>query len=145
MKKFTSTFIILMTLLAVCSMFPTQAQKRGGQQGEKKYSMFALAFYNQENLYDTIDDPKIHDEDFLPGGSYGWDGQKYRQKVHNMSTVLADIATDKGLKYGAAVIGLSEVENRNVCMDLIKDEALRDRGYQVLHFLLWLPGRYRSC
>lgn len=119
-KHFVTLLLASLLLLPACA--------------QKKYSMYAVAFYNQENLFDTIDDPLINDADFLPNGSYGWNTMKYRAKVKNMSTVLADIATDKNLKYGAAVIGLSEVENRNVCMDLVNSEALRDRGYHVLHF-----------
>lgn len=126
--------IFLTLLLAFITLLPSQAQDKESKTVGKKYSMYAIAFYNQENLYDTIDDPRINDQDFLPTGSYGWNTMKYRSKVRNMSTVLSEIAVDKGLKYGAAIIGLSEVENRAVCMDLINSEALRDRGYRVLHF-----------
>lgn len=121
MNKHIVTF-----LLAALLLLPACAQK--------KYGMYAIAFYNQENLFDTINDPHINDEDFLPGGSYGWNSMKYRAKVKNMSTVLAEIGTDKGLKQGAAIIGLSEVENRAVVEDLVKSEALRSRGYRILHF-----------
>lgn len=125
---------IALTLAVALLALPALAQKKNGDNEAKKYSMFAIAFYNQENLFDTIDDPHINDQDFLPNGSYGWNTMKYRAKVRNMSTVLSEIATDKGLKFGPAVIGLSEVENRAVCMDLVNSEALRDRGYRVLHF-----------
>ena len=126
--------VILTLLLSLAILMPSLAQKDHSQQAEKRYGMYAIAFYNQENLFDTIDDPLIHDEDFLPGSSYGWNGMKYRRKVRNMSTTLASIGVDKGLKYGAAVIGLAEVENRNVVVDLTKSDALRERGYRVLHF-----------
>lgn len=125
--------IILSLALMLAFALPTLAQKKG-QQGEKRYGMYAIAFYNQENLFDTIDDPLTHDEDFVLGGSYGWNGMKYRRKLRNMSNVLAEIATDKGLKHGAAVIGLAEVENRRVVEDLTRSEALRQRGYRILHF-----------
>ena len=126
--------VILTIILSLAFVMPTLAQKHHGDQGQKRYAMYAIAFYNQENLFDTIDDPLIHDEDFLIGASYGWDTNKYRRKVRNMSTVLADIAVDKGLKTGAAVIGLAEVENRNVVEDLVNSEALRSRGYRILHY-----------
>ncbi len=110
------------------------AEKLNQQGKQKKYSTYAVAFYNVENLFDTIDDPKTNDADFLPDGSFQWDTEKYTNKIINMSTVLADIATDQNLKYGAAVIGLAEVENRSVCNDLLKSKALNQRGYKVLHF-----------
>ncbi len=126
--------IILTLIFSLVLLLPAMAQNDKSQQGEKRYGMYAVAFYNLENLFDTIDDPLTHDEDFLVGASYGWDGMKYSRKLRNMSTVLAEIATDKGLKNGAAVIGISEVENRGVVEDLVKTEALRDRGYRILHF-----------
>lgn len=135
--------IILTVILALIVLVPMGAQKRNKHkqkqkqeqtQSAKKYSMYAIAFYNLENLFDTKDDPKINDEDFLPGNSYGWDENKYNKKVNNMSRVLADIATDKGLKQGAAVIGVSEVENRGVVEDLLKTDYLKNRGYRILHY-----------
>jgi len=113
---------------------PAMAQKDKNQQGQKRYGMYAIAFYNLENLFDTIDDPLIHDEDFLKGATYGWDGMKYRRKVNNMSTVLSQIATDKGLRFGPAVIGISEIENRYVVEDVVNSEPLRNRGYRILHY-----------
>lgn len=104
------------------------------QPDTKRYSTYAIAFYNVENLFDTIDDPRINDQDFLPDGMYGWTSAKYEAKIRNMSNVLAEIAVDKGLQQGPAVIGLAEVENRQVCMDLLHSRALRNRGYRVLHY-----------
>lgn len=135
--------IIFTVILALLVLIPMNAEKKSKHkqkpkqeqtQATKKYSMYAIAFYNLENLFDTKDDPKIHDEDFLPNGSYGWDEKKYNKKLGNMSRVLADIATDKGLKHGAAVIGVSEVENRGVVEDLLKTDYMKDRGYRILHY-----------
>lgn len=117
---------LIILILATCLLLPACAQK--------KYGTYAIAFYNVENLFDIYDDPHVNDSEYLPNGANKWNTQKYEAKVKNMSTALADIATDKGLKYGAAVIGLAEVENRNVCMDLVRSKALKGRGYKVLHF-----------
>src|SRR5690606_1938753 len=38
-----------------------------GQKGT--YRVGVIGFYNLENLFDTINDPKINDEEFLPGGT----------------------------------------------------------------------------
>lgn len=136
--KHNNTRCWLLTLvLALGWLLPAAAQDKSGKDTKadgRKYSMFAMAFYNQENLFDTINDPDINDEDFLPNGQYGWNTMKYQSKLRNMASVLSQIATDKGLKYGPAVIGLAEVENRQVCLDLVNTEALRDRGYRVLHY-----------
>ena len=135
MLRNTVLRLVVAIFFLILTIVPSWAQNdAGSREGGKRYSMYAIAFYNMENLFDTIDDPLINDQDFLPGGSYGWNSMKYQAKVRNMSTVLSQIAVDKGLKYGPAVIGISEVENRAVCQDLVNSEALRDRGYRVLHY-----------
>lgn len=95
---------------------------------------YAVAFYNVENLFDAQDDPAINDEDFLPNGMYQWDEKKYRDKVQNMSRVLADIATNQLPNQGASLIGLAEVENRGVVEALLRTNYLKSRGYRILHF-----------
>ena len=77
MKKIS----IFLTALLIVSF--SMAQK------EKKYSMYAVGFYNLENLFDTCHDEGKRDYDFLPTGSYKWNGLKYSSKLHNMAKVLA--------------------------------------------------------
>ncbi|MFA6713672.1 MAG: endonuclease/exonuclease/phosphatase family protein, partial [Bacteroidales bacterium] len=38
---------------------------------------YTIMFYNLENLYDTIDDPKTNDDEFTPSGAKRWDLSKY--------------------------------------------------------------------
>jgi len=38
----------------------------------KKYSINTVAFYNVENLFDTINDPKTFDDDRTPKGRDKW-------------------------------------------------------------------------
>ncbi|MFM9006173.1 MAG: hypothetical protein ACKOSR_11840 [Flavobacteriales bacterium] len=48
-----------------------------GQQSTKAPAQEHLvAFYNVENLFDTIDDPITQDEDFTPGGKYEWNSAR---------------------------------------------------------------------
>ncbi len=100
--------------------------------GQKEYKVSLIGFYNVENLFDTINDPNIKDEEFLPEGEKVWTGEKYREKLGNMARVIHDI----GLSYsadGLAVLGLCEVENRSVIEDLVKEDLIMDRNYQVVH------------
>lgn len=87
-----------------------------------------IGFYNLENLFDTVDDPDINDEDFLPAGSYEWDEVKYQNKIANMSRVIADMAN------GPDIVGLAEVENRKVLEDLVQTDNLKMKRYQIVHF-----------
>ena len=100
---------------------------------QKKYSVYGVGFYNQENLFDTCHDEGKRDYDFLPIGSYKWNAMKYNHKLNNMSRALADMGTDVLPNIGCAIIGLAEVENSKALDDLIAQPALSARNYQYVH------------
>lgn len=100
---------------------------------QKKYSVYAVGFYNQENLFDTCHDEGKKDYDFLPNGSYHWDGLKYSHKLHNMARALSDMGTDVLPGVGCAIIGLSEVENDKVLTDLVNQPELKARNMKYAH------------
>ena len=100
---------------------------------QKKFSVYAIGFYNQENLFDCVHDEGKNDYDFTPNGSYHWNEMKYSHKIRNMSTVLAEMGTDVLPNVGCAVIGLAEVENDHVMHDLISQPALAASGYKYVH------------
>ncbi len=103
----------------------------GAQAQERKFSVYAVGFYNLENLFDTCHDEGKRDYDFLPEGAYKWNGRKYASKLDNLARVLADMGTDVLPKsVGCAVIGVSEVENAKVLDDLTARKPLADRGYK---------------
>lgn len=83
-----------------------------------RFDVYGVAFYNQENLFDTIHDEGKNDIDFLPDGSYNWNSEKYTNKLHNMAYALSRIGMHE-LPGGCAIIGLAEVENERVLNDLI--------------------------
>ncbi len=116
---------VLLALLAILSM--------GASAQEKRFALYGVAFYNLENLFDTTHDEGKNDYEYLPDGKNRWDDAKYQSKLQNMSKVLSLLATDK-LPMGAAVIGVSEVENRRVLEDLLKQPALAERGYEIVHY-----------
>ncbi|WP_197705816.1 endonuclease/exonuclease/phosphatase family protein [Filimonas lacunae] len=95
--------------------------------------MVNVAFYNLENLFDTVHAKGKNDFDFLPTGVKKYTPAVYFDKLKNLSTVLRDIGTDVSPD-GAAIIGVSEVENRNVLEDLVKQEAIAGRGYKIEHY-----------
>ena len=100
---------------------------------QKKYSVYGVGFYNQENLFDTCHEEGKRDYDFLPTGSYKWNAMKYNHKLNNMSRALADMGTDVLPNIGCAIIGLAEVENSKALDDLIAQPALSARNYQYVH------------
>ena len=91
-----------------------------------------VVFYNLENLFDTINDPETHDEEFLPDGAKKWNTYKYQAKLSNMERVLFDIARQD--KAFPVVIGVSEVENRLVLEDLAAQPKLNHGNFRIVHF-----------
>ena len=85
-------------------------------------------WWNVENLFDTVDDPRTRDEDFTPQGTYHWTGKRYWHKLDNVSRTIAAVA-DAGNGW-PAVIGMCEVENDTVMRDLCKRSPLRKAGYK---------------
>lgn len=117
----------LMTL-GVLALFVLMAY---GQ--EKKFALYSVAFYNMENLFDTIHDEGKNDYEYLPNGTNQWNTMKYKAKLKNMSEILSLLSTDK-LPMGPAIIGVSEIENYRVLEDILKQPALADRGYRYVHY-----------
>ncbi|MBK9981399.1 MAG: hypothetical protein IPP15_03065 [Saprospiraceae bacterium] len=99
---------------------------------QKEFNVAGLAFYNLENLFDTIDSPDTDDLEFTPNGPNLYNTHVYYDKLAHLSRVLSEVATEY-TPDGAAIIGVSEVENRSVLEDLVKQPALVNRGYKILH------------
>lgn len=97
-----------------------------------------VAFYNVENLYDTINDPNYDDEEFLPEGANKWNGEKYRIKLNNLSKVIADIGKVNKMSC-PTVMGMCEVENEAVLRDLVNTPLLKACNYDVIIY----NSRYR--
>ncbi|MDE5578978.1 MAG: endonuclease/exonuclease/phosphatase family protein [Alistipes sp.] len=93
---------------------------------------YKIVFYNFENLFDTINDPDVHDEEFTPEGAKGWNSIKYNKKVGNLERVLFDIAAQD--RDFPVVIGVSEIENRNVMEDVIAQPKLAPANYRIVHY-----------
>jgi len=99
----------------------------------KKAKIVCVAFYNLENLFDTIRDPKIDDAEFTPKGSGQWDSKRYYTKLSHLAEVISQIG-DEYTKNGPVFIGVSEVENRLVLEDLVDTPPLKSLGYEIVHF-----------
>lgn len=107
------------------------AQKAEQNFNLKKFQVYAVGFYNQENLFDTCHDAGKNDYEYLP--AKGWNSEKYTSKLKNMSRALADMGTDVLPDAGCAFIGLAEVENANVLRDLTAQPPLKARNMQFCH------------
>jgi len=99
----------------------------------KKYSIHTVAFYNFENLFDTINDPETYDEEWTPKGLQRWTFDKYQKKLYNLSRVLAEIGSAQNSD-SPTFIGGCEIENRGVLEDLVKQPKLVEKNYGIIHF-----------
>lgn len=98
----------------------------------KKENVFTIALYNVENFFDIVDDPLTNDEAYTPLGERRWSESRYRKKVKNISSVIAQIGRNRS-NYAPAIIGLVEIENTKVLEDLIHHENLKNEGYNFVH------------
>ena len=90
---------------------------------------YTVVSYNVENLFDTVDDPKIPDEEFLPTSEKKWDSERYQKKLNNLVRVITEINP----KELPEIVGLVEVENRTVLEDLIRTGVLKNQKYGIIH------------
>ena len=86
-----------------------------------------VAFYNVENLFDTVDDPKTHDEEFTPTSKKQYTEARYAEKLDRLGEVIGRMAFP-------ALIGLAEVENRAVLEALLKTDRFNGQQYGIEHF-----------
>jgi hypothetical protein len=100
---------------------------------QKKFSIHTVAFYNFENLFDTINNPN-NDEEWLPNGAQNWTSKKYHQKLENLARVLSEIGSTENTTNSPTFIGGAEIENRGVLEDLIKQPKLAIHDYGIVHF-----------
>lgn len=118
-KHLLAVFIVVLSVNSIFSQ-------------DKKFKVHTVAFYNFENLFDTINDPDTYDEEYTP--VEGWTLKNYKKKLDNLSRVLIELGTSESQKNSPVIIGACEVENRRVLEDLVKHPALIDKGYKVVHF-----------
>lgn len=116
-KKFLTILLLVLCLSA---------------QAGNKVKGYVIGFYNVENLYDIYDDPHTNDNDFLPDGKNSWTRAKYERKIHNIARVIRAMKEENG-KYHA-VLGLAEVENKDVLEDLVQDSQIADAKYSIVHY-----------
>jgi len=121
--KIKKTIILLFLFLAVWN---ANAQ-------QKKFILHTVAFYNFENLFDTINNPN-NDEEWLPNGAQNWTSKKYHKKLENLSRVLSEIGTNDMNHNAPTLIGGAEIENRGVLEDLVKQPKLLPWDYGIVHF-----------
>lgn len=123
MKK--KTYLLMFLLCFVSTIF--------SQKEEKKYAIRTIAFYNLENLFDTINDLTKNDEASPMMELKSNRSKVYWDKIDKLGSTIAQIGADK-TKTSPAIIGVSEVENIHVLEDLVKSKHLASKNYGIVHY-----------
>ncbi len=85
----------------------------------------SIAFYNVENLFDTIDG--INDDaEFLPAGKNNWTSARYTEKLQHINKVIQEL--NKPI-----FIGMCEIENAKVVRD-VKNYSANLNNFGLLHY-----------
>ena len=102
---------------------------------QKNDDTLFVGHWNVENLFDTIDDPKTSDEEFLPSGDKEWNDERLDKKLYNLSRVIRSINNDNG----PDLLGVCEVEHQTL-LDTMITKYLSDKYYKTA-YLESLDGR----
>lgn len=89
-------------------------------------ALFRVMSYNVENCFDTIDNPEVDDEEYLPESNRHWTEGRYYQKLQH----LAQVIVSAGEWGQLALVGLCEVENDTVMTHLLNRTSLHQLGYR---------------
>ncbi len=138
-KKKSIWYTLLVILIIIASYYlkstKTKTPKHYKQTFTNEYvgkndtTRLIVMFYNMENFFDTIDDPKNrYDNEYVPTGKKHWDTKRYMTKIKHLGQVFANVDP----KELPDLIGVCEVENRRVLDDLVKNTALK--GYKIVHY-----------
>lgn len=112
----------LQYIIFIFSVFLFPAVSVGAQ------TPFRVMFYNVENLFDTKDNPRTKDDDFLPDGNQRWSNSRYWKKLHDISKVIIMVGEGRP----PALVGMCEIENDSVLYDLTKKASLNRHKYNYV-------------
>lgn len=128
------TNIYPLMFFAVLFVLLTSAKATGSDPAPgRQFVIAGVGYYNVENLFDTILSPLANDPEWTPQGANQWNTERYNRKIFNISKVIGLMGQEL-TPSGIAVLGLSEVENRQVMIDLANHPHIKDRNYQVVHY-----------
>ena len=98
-----------------------------------KINIYTVAFYNLENLFDTVHDEGKLDTDFTPKGFKKWSMKRYKRKVYKLAKTISEIGKTNSTT-PPVLVGVAEVENDRVIEDLLDAEPLRKIDYGYVHY-----------
>jgi predicted extracellular nuclease len=124
---FQGVLLVLCAMVVACNAKTT---KTGTSDDSRKVlssdRSMQIAFYNVENLFDTLPSATTKDDEFTPAGKQKWTSERYAKKVVDLVAVFDSMQWPD-------IIGLAEVENRQVLEDLVRKMPAA-HSYEIVHF-----------
>ncbi len=121
-KAILLTLAVLLTSIIISAIVSAFAG-----WGYSKKRNLTVVFYNVENLFDIKNTPGGNDAEFTPDGKNKWTEERYLKKLEDISKVLGSV----NKKELPEIIGLCEIENREVLDDLVKTQDLSSGNYKI--------------
>ena len=118
--------ILLTVLFAFFLSGKPQAQDRFSRDS----NTLRACFYNLENFFDCERNPEKNDADFTPEGKYRWTKSRFHAKVSNIAKVF--LAMGGGIS--PEIIGVCEIENKEVISALLYKSPLKSQGYRYVFY-----------
>ena len=115
MNKIKIVFLIFITISAL-------------SYAQVKNDTLYIAHWNLENLFDTIDDPKTIDEEFLPSAAIEWTQERLDKKLYNLSRVIRSMNNNDG----PDILGVCEVEHQAL-LDTMINKYLSDKSLAIAY------------
>lgn len=101
-------------------------------------SKYDTVFFKERYTYENIEGkkiirPLILQDEFSPTGKKVWTKERYNQKLKNISQVISQLGKTE-TQSAPVIVGICEIENRQVVEDLVNQPALKSFNYGVAHF-----------
>lgn len=93
----------------------------------QKNDTLTIAFWNVENLFDTLNTNGKNDEEFSPGSKKQWTSERYQTKILHLAQAIGDMNNQRG----PDIIGFAETETDGVVKDLA-NSTIKNLDYAVV-------------
>lgn len=108
----------------VISLFATLTQA----QTDKVKPEYSILFYNTENFFDCENDTTLTEQQFQINAERNWTPQRFHLKAER----LAKVITAAGKWNAPVLVGLCEIENRDVLETLVKTDPISQFHYKIV-------------